>query len=153
MKTYKRKAIIIVNIPSYKHSFRMAEIKMIKESGISAPTILYAISISYFVVGTILLAIMALSKHNLLPLHLGFVGALNIVASYSLIKARRWTLHVVVFVSLVNLTFSFTALIAIVNLFGLRDILSILFLLGISAYVILSATSLGYVIRERSKFR
>ncbi|MBS7606898.1 hypothetical protein KEJ14_03535 [Candidatus Bathyarchaeota archaeon] len=126
---------------------------MIKESGISAPTILYAISISYFVVGTILLAIMALSKHNLLPLHLGFVGALNIVASYSLIKARRWTLHVVVFVSLVNLTFSFTALIAIVNLFGLRDILSILFLLGISAYVILSATSLGYVIRERSKFR
>lgn len=126
---------------------------MSKESGTSVPTILYTISISYFVVGTILLAIMVLSKYNLLPLHLGFVGALNMVASYSLIKARRWTLYVVVFVSLVNLTFNFTALIAIVNFFGLGDIMNILFLLGISAHTVFSITSLGYVIRERSKFR
>lgn len=126
---------------------------MNKDESASLPTILYAISISYFLAGIILLAIMALSKHNLLPFHLGFVGFLNIIASYSLIRVRKWALYVAAFVSLVNLTFGFTALISIVNFFGLGDIISVLFLLGISTYIMLSVILIGYIIHERSKFR
>lgn len=126
---------------------------MNKDGSAGLPTILYAISISYFVTGIILLAIMALSKHNLLPFHLGFIGALNIVTSYSLIRIRRWVPYMAAFVSIVNFAFSFTALISIINFFSIGDIISILFLLGISIYIILSVILLGYIIRERDKFR
>lgn len=112
----------------------------------SMPNVL---SMLCFVSGVILIASMSLAGG--IPLHLGFVGALNIAVSYSLTKKKRWTLYIAIFTSLLGLIFGSITLTALAALFS-PDIEEIIILIGIAAYMALSATLLVYVIRRRKTF-
>lgn len=113
------------------------------------PTALYALSISYFVAGVILLAAMTQSKY--VPFHLGLIGALNILVSYSMTRMRWWSTYVAALISLVNLVFGSVTLSAIISLLSM-DTMNILILLGMIVYIALSLILLAYVALKRNRF-
>jgi drug/metabolite transporter (DMT)-like permease len=117
-----------------------------EQSFFAAPKIL---SMLYFVSGIILIASMNLAGG--IPLHLCLVGALNIAVSYSLTKKKRWTFHIVILTSLLGLILGGITLAALIVLFS-PDIEEILMLIGILTYIMLSATSLVYVMYKRRMF-
>lgn len=107
------------------------------------------LSTFYFISGVMLIASMGLAGG--LPLHLGLVGALNIAVSYSLTKKKKWSFYIVIFTSLLSLTFGFVTLTALMAFFS-PNVEEILTLMGIIAHMVLSAILLAYVIRGRKMF-
>ncbi len=107
------------------------------------------LSVLYFVSGAMLIASMSLAGG--LPLHLGLVGALNILVSYSLTKKKKMSLYIAIFTSLLNFTFGFITLTALMVLFS-PNMEEILTLMGITAHMALSAILLVHVIRGRKTF-
>jgi len=126
-----------------------------KEAGISKS--LFVLALSYLIAGAVLFSyfviasLISIEQSAYAPIHLGLVGALNIFASYSIIKARRWAPYAVTLVSLISLMFGFIILSALIIFLSL-DVIDILVLVGMGAYTLLSATTLIYVILNRSKF-
>ncbi|MBS7654859.1 hypothetical protein KEJ43_07315 [Candidatus Bathyarchaeota archaeon] len=123
-----------------------AEMDKKERSLFTVPNIL---SMLYFVSGVMLIASMSLAGG--LPIHLGLVGALNITVSYSLTKKKKWSFYIAVFSSLLSITFGFTTLTALMALFS-PNMEEILTLIGIVAYMVLSAILLAYVINGRKTF-
>ncbi|MEM1582527.1 MAG: hypothetical protein QXK89_08480 [Candidatus Bathyarchaeia archaeon] len=114
-----------------------------------SPKALYMMSISYFVAGVVLLVAMTQTKY--MPPHLGLIGVLNMVASYSITRMKRRSLYTIFFVSLISIIFSLISLATILSLFS-SDTVSMLILLGMIAYTLLSISLLLYAILNRNKF-
>lgn len=102
----------------------------------------------YFIAGIMLLVLMAQSRY--MPFYLGLIGVLNMIASYGIVRARRPWLHMVIYVSLINIIFGSTTITAIAGSLG-QDFIGTLMLSGIVAFVILSILSLMYVAHLRKK--
>ncbi|MBS7634529.1 hypothetical protein KEJ34_03395 [Candidatus Bathyarchaeota archaeon] len=117
-----------------------------EQSLFAMPNIL---SMLYFLSGAMLIASMSLAGG--VPLHLGLVGALNISVSYSLTKKKKRSLYIAIFTSLLNLTFGFIILTALMALFS-PIMEEILILMGVAAHMALSAILLAYVIYARKTF-
>lgn len=113
-----------------------------REDSISKRT--YLLSISCLIAGVMLIILAAQSKH--VPFHLAFIGALNIVASYSIIVRRAWALYLTLFTSLVSLTFGFVTLAAIILLGVQQDFISILLLIAMILYIALFSALLAHTI-------
>ena len=120
-----------------------------ESKNLSVPTPLYAFSISYFITGIMLLVGMTQSRY--VPIHLGIIGLLNIAVSYGITKMKKWSLYLTILTSTLSLVFGCTIVTAMLYFFVL-DIVDILILVGMSAYVILSATLLIYVLLKRENF-
>lgn len=103
------------------------------------------ISAFYFISGVILLA--SISLINGLPIHLALIGVLNISASYSLTRMRKWSLYVIVANSLISLVFGCTSLIALIFLFN-QNATEVLMLLGLICYLMISVIALIYIIED-----
>jgi hypothetical protein len=144
----------IVEESPEKREIKMGEIG--KESSISKN--LFVLALSYLIAGAALLSyfviisLISIEQSAYAPVHLGLIGALNIFASYSIIKTRRWAPYAVTLISLISLVFGFIILSALIIFLSL-DIVDILVLVGMGAYTLLSATLLIYVILNRSKFK
>jgi uncharacterized membrane protein (DUF2068 family) len=104
---------------------------------------------SYLVAGMLLLIIMAESKH--MPVHVGFIGLLSVIASYGVFRMRRWALYLATLSSLFSLAFSSITLSAMIMLFS-HDPIDILALIGIAVYMFLSMALLVYLVTQRESF-
>jgi hypothetical protein len=122
------------------------------------PKKLFVIAISYLIAGAALLSYFAITllisveQSAYVPIHLGLIGTLNILASYSIIKVRRWAPYAATLISLISLIFGFTVLF-ILSISLSLDVIDLSVLVGMGAYTLLSATLLIYVILNRSKFK
>jgi len=124
---------------------------------VSRPRSLLIIALLYFITGAMLLSYFIITllsyftQSSYLPFHLALISALNMFSSYSIIRARRWTIYVVTLTSLVGIIFGLITLAAISSPFS-PDVISILILLGLGAYVPFLLISLILVALNRSKF-
>lgn len=109
----------------------------------------HAFSIAYFVAGITLIVTSA--QLEKVPVHAILLGVLNIIASCGVYSGRRWALYALAFISLINLTFG-SILLAALTLFFSYSIIDILAFIGITLYVILSLTSLIYIVARANKF-
>lgn len=112
-------------------------------------TIPHMLSIAYFIAGVAL--IVATSQSRYMPIHVGLVGVLNIIASCGIYGKRRRAFYMLIFISLISLAFGSITLAAMIHILN-YDPLSILMLTGMIFYVILSIMLLVYTIAQRSKF-
>jgi hypothetical protein len=139
--------------PPRKRAIRMGERD--KKPGTSRN--LFVMALSYLIAGAALLSyfitalLISIEQKSYAPIHLGLIGALNILASYSIIRVKRWALYAVTLISLISLMFGFIVLSALI-IFLSSDVIDILVLVGIGAYIFLSAALLICVILNRSKF-
>lgn len=106
------------------------------------------LSIAYFIAGIVLIIASTQSKY--IPIHACLVGVLNIIASCGVYWRRKWTYHILVFISLISIVFGFSTLAAVINTFSQNPI-SILTFMGIVFYAILSTMMLAYAITQKSK--
>jgi hypothetical protein len=138
----------------WKHVMEMSE----GSGKAGVPKKLFVIAISYLIAGAALLSYFAITllisieQSAYVPIHLGLIGTLNILASYSIIKVRRWAPYAATLISLISLIFGFTILF-ILSISLSLDVIDLSVLVGMGAYTLLSATLLIYVILNRSKFK
>lgn len=125
----------------------MTDAKKSKTSEVFAAS--HILSASYFIAGVALLALMTQPRY--IPVHLGILGILNIIVSYSISKMKRWALYLCASTSTLGLVFGGVMLAIIVGSFSL-DIMDILILLGVTAYLILSIAMLIYLAIKRNEF-
>lgn len=109
----------------------------------------HILSALYFIAGATLLALMTQPKY--IPAHLGLLGILNIIVSYSITKMKRWTLYVTASTSLLGLVFGGFSLAVTISFFS-SDLVDMLVLSGIIAYMALSVATLVYLALKRNKF-
>jgi len=110
----------------------------------------HVLSVLYFIVGVALLALITQPKY--MPIHLGLLGIINIVVSYGITRMKKWSLYISVYASFLGLVFGGFSLAATVISFS-SDMVDILILLGIIAYIALSAATLIYLALKRDRFR
>lgn len=111
----------------------------------TAPRILSA---SYFIAGVTLLSLMVQPKYMLV--HLGLLGILNILVSYGIMKTGRWSLYLTASTSLLGLVFGGASLAAVVAPSSL-NVVDMLTLLGIIAYMALSVVTLIYLALKKGE--
>ncbi|MEM1515063.1 MAG: hypothetical protein QXH24_03330 [Candidatus Bathyarchaeia archaeon] len=106
----------------------------------------HIISVAYFIAGLALIITTTQSKY--VPIHASLVGMLNVIASCGIYGRRKWSLYMVVFISIISFTFGSMSLVAMIYNFS-HDISSILALLGMASYIVLTIISLAYVIMRK----
>ena len=121
-----------------------------KSKGAEIFAVPHILSVSYFIVGVALLALITQPKY--MPIHLGLLGIINIVVSYGITRMKRWSLYIAAYASFLGLVFGGFSLAATVISFS-SDMVDILILLGIIAYIALSAATLIYLALKRDRFR
>lgn len=107
------------------------------------------ISFFYLIVGIGLLATMIQSSS--LPLHVGLLGALSLLASYGLSKMKRWGLFLTVLIALPGISIGCVTAYAVYSLFEL-GLMEILILSTMILYVAVLAFTTLYLIRKRDEF-
>ncbi|MFQ6094581.1 MAG: hypothetical protein ACE5NN_00415 [Candidatus Bathyarchaeia archaeon] len=103
----------------------------------------------YFVTGVAMVVLMVWFGGDL-P-HLGFLGALSMIASYGLSKMKRWVLFVLVILLFTGVTFSLVTIYAFLQWFGQElTILSMQALIAI--YMVMLVISFLDALSKRKKF-
>ncbi|MEM1585949.1 MAG: hypothetical protein QXX99_00825 [Candidatus Bathyarchaeia archaeon] len=112
-------------------------------------TIPHLLSIAYFIAGVALIVAAAQSRY--IPIHVGIIGVLNIIASCGIYLKRKWTFYTLIFISLISLAFGSITLTTMIYIFS-YDPISILMFIGMTFYIALSITLLVYTITQKNKF-
>jgi len=107
-------------------------------------------SFFYLITGIVLSIIMVQSES--VPIHVGFLGALSLIASYGLNRMKKWALFLTVFISLSGITFGCVTVYAVYQMFNL-GLMETVFIAMVVLYVALLAASSFYVARKKDKFR
>lgn len=107
-------------------------------------------SVLYLIIGVALLIVLIQSDFTLF--YVGFLGAINLIASYGLKRKERWAIYLAVWLSLTGITFGCTIIYTTFQLPNLGLTETVL-LLTMALYVAFSVVSFFYGIIRKDKFR
>lgn len=112
------------------------------------------LAVFYAAVGVLQLVILALSSATLIPPHLGALAILSLIAAYGLLRARKWSVWLVIVLFFPQLVFGAVSLYSTIALYALAPEISMLLLnITLAIFIVLSVVSFVYVAAKRKTFQ
>ncbi len=110
------------------------------------------LAVFYAIVGAF--QIVALALLDVRMVWIGALAVLNLIAAYGLLRARRWSVWLVITLFFPQLVFGTMSLYASILLYALVPELSLLLLnIALAVFIVLSFTSFVYVAAKRKTFQ
>jgi len=110
------------------------------------------LAVFYAVVGALQLVVLALLDVRMV--WIGALAVLSLIAAYGLLKARKWSVWLVIMLFFPQLVFGAVSLYYNILLYALLPELSLLLLnIGLAVFIVLSFVSFVYVAAKRKTFQ
>ena len=106
-------------------------------------------SFLYLVIGFVFIIILIQSSFTLF--HVGFLGGLNMIAFYGMLKKERWAIFLATWVSLLGVVFGYTVILAALQLPSL-GLFEMILVPAMIVYTTFSIISILYLLTLRNKF-
>jgi len=113
----------------------------------------FLLAVFYAVVGALQLAILAVSSYALVPPHVGALAVLSLISAYGLLRARKWSVWLVIVLFFPQLVFGAVSLYANITYYGMQEFSLLMIDIALAVFIVLSFISLGYVAAKRKTFK
>lgn len=112
------------------------------------------LAVFYTVVGLLQIAILVLSSSSIIPPHVGALAILSLIAAYGLLRAKKWSVWLVIVLFFPQIVFGAFSLYATMILYALiPDVALLLANVALAFFMILSFLSFVYVAAKRKTFQ
>ncbi len=112
------------------------------------------LAVFYAVVGLLQIAILVLSSSSIIPPHVGALAILSLIAAYGLLRAKKWSVWLVIVLFFPQIVFGAFSLYATMILYALiPDVALLLANVALAFFMILSFLSFVYVAAKRKTFQ
>jgi len=110
------------------------------------------LAVFYAVVGALQLVVLAFSDFKMVSV--GALAVLSLIAAYGLVRARKWSVWLVLMLFFPQVVFGAASLYASVALYALFPDMSLLLLnIALAVFIVLSFASFVYVAAKRKTFQ
>lgn len=104
--------------------------------------------------GVLQIAILVLSSSSLIPPHVGALAILSFIAAYGLLRAKKWSVWLVIILFFPQIVFGAFSMYATMILYALiPDVALLLANVALAFFMIISFLSFVYVATKRKTFQ